>query len=98
MTVMPAQVTVAPAPVPPVPVMSPTHLLRLEAVHFCFGGQCGTRPFGRGRQPFILRKRLRHKRRGLRAHSSQSGRTGGNSKSKFQKVAAFHDISLFGFG
>jgi hypothetical protein len=89
--------TVMPAPVTPVPVMSPAHLLRLEAVHFSFRGQCGVRVFGRGRQPLIVRKRLRRKRRGLRARSQRGG-AGGNSKGKFQEVAAFHDISLFGFG
>ena len=92
MTVAP--VPAVPAPVATVPVMSPAHLLRLETVRFFFGGQCGMRVFNRRRQPFIFRKRLRRKRRGLRARSQRGG-AGGKSKGEFQKVAAFHDISLF---
>ena len=55
------------------------------------------RVFGRRRQLLILRKRVRHQRRGLRARSQRGG-AGGKSKGEFQEVAAFHDISLFVFG
>jgi hypothetical protein len=48
----------------------------------------------RPRQPVISRNRLRRQWRGLRARR-QCGGAGGNSNGEFQKVAAFHDISLF---
>ena len=97
MTVTPTPVAMTPTPVTVVPVMAPTHLFRLEAAHFVFGRDGGNGIFVRRRQPFIFRKRLRRKRRGLRARSQRGG-AGGNSKGKFQEVAAFHDISPFGFG
>jgi len=49
----------------------------------------------RPRQSVSSGKRLRRQRRGLRARSSQCGGAGGGSNGEFQKVAAFHDISLF---
>jgi hypothetical protein len=50
----------------------------------------------RGPQMFISARRTRRQRRGLRAHGQPSG-PGGDSNSKFQKVAAFHDVSLLVF-
>ncbi len=46
---------------------------------------------------FILAKRTRRQRRGLRARGQRGGPGGSSGKSngKLQKVAAFHDVSLF---
>jgi hypothetical protein len=41
----------------------------------------------------VFKQRMRRQRCGLRARG-QCGRAGGKSKSDFQKMAAFHDISL----
>jgi hypothetical protein len=88
-------VAVAPAPVTavpvPVPVMTPTHRFRLEPAGFFGGGDRGMRI--RRRQPAAMIKRLRRQRRGLCAGGKRGG-SGGKSKGYFQKVAAFHDISL----
>jgi hypothetical protein len=83
----------AAVPVTVVPVMAPAHLFGLEAVDLVFGGDGGTGIFIR-RQPFIFCKRMQRKRRGLRARGEHSG-SGRKSSGEFQKVAAFHDISLF---
>ena len=95
-TAVPAMVPapVAVVPVMPVPVMSPTHLFGLEALHLGFGCDGGMKVFAPGRRTFIFRKRqLRRQRRGLCA-CCQRGRAGGKSNGEFQKVTAFHDISL----
>jgi hypothetical protein len=92
MMAMPAPVTVMPAPVP-----TPAYLFGLEAVHLVPSDNGGMEILARGRQPFIFRKRVRCKRRGLRA-GGQRGGARGNSKGKLQKVSAFHDISSFAFG
>jgi hypothetical protein len=81
----------------PVPVMAPAHLFGLEAVDLACGGDGGTGIFVRRRQPFIFCKRMRRQRRGLRARCERSG-SGRKSGGEFQKVAAFHDISLLVFG
>jgi hypothetical protein len=73
--------------------MAPAHFLRLKAVDFVMAGDGGMRVLVRRRQPAAWFKRLRQERRSLRA-CGQRGRSGGKSKSHFQKVAASHDISL----
>jgi hypothetical protein len=72
---------------------TPVHFFGFEAVHLVVGGNRRT---GRiiCRQPFIFCKRMRHKRRGLRA-CCQRGSADGYSKGEFHKVTAFHDISSF---
>ena len=67
----------------------------LQAAHFVRAGHRGTqfRLFGCGRQ-LISGNRLRRQRRGLDA-CRQRGGAGGNSNGELQKIAAFHDISLF---
>jgi hypothetical protein len=78
----------------PVPVTTPAHLFGLEAIHFLIGGNRRTGILIRRPQPPVFRKRMRRKRSGLRTRSQRDG-AGGKSKGEFQKVAAFHDISLF---
>jgi hypothetical protein len=103
MTAMPAAPVPAVAPAPmavvpvPVPVMAPAHLFGPEAVDLAFGGDGGTGIFVRRRQPFIFCKRMRRQRRGLRARCKRGG-SGRKSSGEFQKVAAFHDISLLVLG
>ena len=95
MAATPAPVTVAPAPmaVVPAPVMPvPAHLFGLQMFHLLAGGNGGTGLVVRRRQPPVLCERMRRKRRGLRARG-KCGSAHGKSKGKFQKVAAFHDIS-----
>ena len=89
---MPAPMAAVPSPMPV--MTTPAHLFGLEAVHLIFGGDGGTDVLMRKRQPFICCKRMRRQRRGLYA-GGQRGRAGRKSKGEFQKVAAFHDISLF---
>ena len=98
-TAVPAMVPapVAAMPVPVVPVMSPTHLLGRKALDLGFGCDGGMKVFARRRRTFVFRKRqLRRKRRGLCACSQRGGAGGASGKSngQFQKVTAFHDISL----
>jgi hypothetical protein len=76
-----------------VPVMSPPHFFRLEAIDLIGGGHRGMGIFIGGR-PSALIERLRRKRRGLRARG-QGGRSGRNSKGELQKIPAFHDVSSF---
>ena len=75
----------------PAPV-TPAHLFGLETVHLVFADNCGTGVFIRRRQPSVC-KRMRRKRRGMGAGRQRCG-AGGQSKGEFQKMAAFHDISL----
>ena len=77
-----------------VPVMAPPHLFRLEAAHFVFGRHGGNGIFVRRRQPFIFRNRGRYERCSLRTRSERRS-TRGKSNSKFQKMAALHDICSF---
>jgi hypothetical protein len=97
-TAVPAMVPTPVAAMPvPVPVMSPTHLFGRKALDFGFGCDGGMKVFARRRRTFIFRKRqLRRQRRGLCACSKRrsAGGAGGKSNGQFQKVAAFHDISL----
>jgi hypothetical protein len=81
----------------PMPVVTPAHLFGLEAVDLVVGGDGGTGILVRRRQPFIFCKRLRCQRRGLHARGERSG-SGRKSSGEFQKVAAFHDISLLVLG
>lgn len=92
--VAPTPVTVTPAPVMPMAMMAPAHLLWLETVHLVLGSNGGTGIVS-GRQASVVLKRMRRKRRGMRARGKR-GRTRGNSNGDFQEVAAFHFISLLG--
>src|SRR5665811_2533840 len=75
----------------PVPV--PADLFRLEALHLALAGHGGTGRFIYRRQLCAFCQRLRRQRRGLGA-GSQRGGSGRKSKGDFQKMTAFHDISL----
>jgi hypothetical protein len=99
----PAPTPVPPAPTPvtpaapapsPVPAAAPAHLFRLETVDLVFGGDGGLGII-RGRQPTVFGQRLRHQRCGLRTRGKRCSARG-KSEGEFQKVAAFHDISLSG--
>jgi hypothetical protein len=82
----------------PVPVTAvPAHLLGLQMFRLVAGGDSGTSILVPRRQPPVFCERMWRKRRGLRARG-QRDRTRAKSKGKFQKVAAFHDISLFVYG
>jgi hypothetical protein len=70
---------------------SPAHLFGLQAFHFVAGYNGGTGIPVRRRQAF--RERLRQKRRSLGARGHRRSACG-KSKGEFQKMAAFHDISL----
>jgi hypothetical protein len=75
----------------PVPVMAPVHLLRFQAARLFGAGDRGTHI--RKRWLAAALKRLWRQRRGLQAGGEHGG-AGGKSKGDFQKVAAFHDVSL----
>ena len=95
MAMTPAPVTAAPTPVTampvPAPVTTPAHLFRLQVAGLFGAGHRRTHIGRRQRTVFI--KRLRRQRRSLYA-GGERGRSGGTSKGDFQKVAAFHDMSL----
>jgi hypothetical protein len=76
--------------------MAPTHLLRLETVDLVPRDDRRTGIAIRGRQPSVSAERVRGKRRGLCARGHR-GSARGKSKGEFQKVAAFHDVSLFAY-
>ncbi len=85
-----------PAAVPmAMPMVSPAHLFRPQILDLGPGGDGGTHIRIRRLQPFITGQRLRRQRRGLRARGQRGGARG-NSSGKFQKMASFHDIFLFG--
>ena len=93
---VPAMPVTAPTPVTPMPVpmpvMAPAHLFGLEMIDLVLAHHSGFRIFAaRGHEA-----RLRGNRRQRRSlHARGKGRsTGGNSKGEFQKMAAFHDVSL----
>ena len=72
---------------------APAHLFRREAIDLL------ARSDGRlciriERQFGVVGERRRHQRGGLRARCKRDA-AGGKSKGEFQKMAAFHDISLF---
>ena len=79
-----------------VPVVSPAYLLGLQLLNLRLCRDGGMNILIRWR-PFISAKRTRRQRRGLCARGQRGG-PGGNSNGKFQKVAAFHDVSLLEFG
>jgi hypothetical protein len=81
-------------PVAVVPVMAPTHLFGLEAAGFVRAGDGGTRFFIDNRRHLVSGQRLRRQRRSLRGRSKH-GCAGGGPEGEFEKMAAFHDISLF---
>ncbi len=74
--------------------MSPAHLFGLQMFYLVPVGDSGTRILVRRRQPSVLSERMRRKHSGLRTRG-QRGSARGKSKGEFQKMAAFHDISLF---
>ncbi len=94
MAAAPAPVAMVPAPVMAV---SPAHFFGLETIHFVPRDNGGTSILTRRRQPTVVFKRMRCKRRGLRARGQRRSARG-KSNGKFQKVAAFHSISLFVYG
>jgi hypothetical protein len=77
----------------PVPVVAPADLLWLETLNLVLAGDRRTGSLICG-QPFIFRKRMRRKRRSRRT-CRQRRSACGSSNGNFQKVTAFHDISLF---
>jgi hypothetical protein len=97
--VMPAPMTMAPVmtvPVMMVPVVSPPHFFRLDPIDLVARGHGRMGPFIAAKLSARL-KRLRCKRRGLRARSQRGGERDaeGQSKCEFQKIPAFHDVFLF---
>jgi hypothetical protein len=100
MAAMPTPVPMAmPAPVTPVPVMPamvpmpvPAHLLRLQMIDIVLRNHGGFRAIAMRRYQARFR-RDRRQRRSLRSGSKRP-RACNNSKGEFQKVAAFHNISL----
>ena len=97
---MPTPVPVAmPTPVTPVPMMPamvpmpvPAHLLRLQVIDIILRNHGGLRALVVQRRQARFR-RNRRQRRSLRSGSKRP-RACNNSKGEFQKVAAFHNISL----
>jgi hypothetical protein len=83
----------AATPVTPVPAVSPAHLFGLEAIYLVLRRNRGTGLLPSRWQSSVC-KGLWRQRCGLRAGSQGRG-AGGKSNGEFQKVAAFHDISLF---
>ena len=87
-----------PAAVPVmVPVASPAYLFGPQILNLRLSRDSGMNIPDGGRQPFISAKRTRRQRRGLRARGQRGGAGGSSGKShgELQKVAAFHDVSLF---
>jgi len=72
----------------------PADLLGLQPLNLSLGRDRGMNILIRGRLRSICAKRMRRQRRGLRARGQRGG-PGGKSNGELQKVAAFHDISLF---
>jgi hypothetical protein len=69
------------------------HLFGRKTIDLLAGGDRRARIIVSGRQPAVCGERLRREGCCLRA-LSQRHRARGKSKGEFQKVAAFHDISL----
>jgi hypothetical protein len=61
------------------------------------GGDSGTSILVPRRQPPVFCERMRRKRSGLRARGQRRSARG-SSNGEFQKVTAFHSISLFVYG
>jgi hypothetical protein len=89
MAVVPAPVAAVPVPV----VVTPAYFLGLEAIDIVLGRDRGLRIIAARRHETLLRGN-RRQRRGLRARSTRCGASG-KSNGEFQKMAAFHGISLF---
>jgi len=83
----------APVAAAPAPMTAPAHLFRLQMFHLVPGGDSGTGILVRRRQRSVLSERVRHKRCGPCARGQRCSARG-KSKGEFQKMAAFHDISL----
>jgi hypothetical protein len=79
--------------VPAMPAEMPANFLGFQPFRLVGASHGRTSVLAAGWQPFI-RKRLRHERRGLGACGKRGG-TRGNAKSEFEKVTAFHIISLW---
>jgi hypothetical protein len=73
--------------------VSPTDLFGLEVLDLCLRRDRSASIVIGGRQFLRFGQRLRRDRRGPRG-SRQRGRSGGKSNREFQKMTAFHDISL----
>jgi hypothetical protein len=86
----PAPATPAPSPATPA---APAHLFGRKTIRLVAGRNRRTRLGVSRRRPAIRGKRLRREGCGLSARG-QRRRARGKSKGEFQKVAAFHDISL----
>jgi hypothetical protein len=74
--------------------MAPAHLFGLEAAGFVRAGHGGARFFIDGRRRLVSGQRMRRQRRSVGA-GCKRGCAAGGSKGECEKVAAFHDISLF---
>ena len=72
----------------------PAHLFGRQTIDLVTGRHRRTRILISRRQLSRFSERLRHQGYCLRARG-QRRRTGGKSKGEFQKMTAFHDISLF---
>jgi hypothetical protein len=90
---MPTPVTAVPAPMTPVPVMPPVDFFGFQAIDIVLRDDRGLRAFAPPRHEALLR-RNRWQRRGVHARSKCCS-SGGYAKGEFQKMTAFHDISLF---
>jgi hypothetical protein len=73
----------------------PAHLFGLEVLDLCLRCDGGVNIAIGRRQILGFHHRLRRNRGGPRG-GGQRSRPGGESEREFQKVTAFHDISLFG--
>jgi hypothetical protein len=89
-----AAVPVVVVPTMVVPMMSPAYLFGLESADLRLCRDSGMNIPIRGRQRRRAAKRLRRERGGLRGHGERCG-TGCNPNGDFQKIAAFHEVSLF---
>jgi hypothetical protein len=72
--------------------MAPAHLFGRKAIDLLTGDDGGMGVFSSRR--LVIAERLRHQGGGLRA-GGQGRCARGKSNGEFQKMAAFHDISLF---
>ena len=92
--VMPAPMSPVPVPVMPVPVpvMTPAHFFGLETIDIVLRDNGRLCALAVRRRQALLRSD-RRQRRGLRARGKRGGACD-KSQGEFQKVAAFHNISL----
>ena len=75
------------------PAPAPTHFFRREVIDLVLADDSGFRSLPVRRHKVLVWRNRRQRRR-LRARS-KCCRARDKSKGEFQKVAAFHDISLF---